>query len=95
MGLAGILDHDQRTPLGDIRQVLQVGELAVEVNRHHVCRLAGCAVDLSHIEPIVVFADVHDDRPSARLQNRFEARRKGRRRDDHARPRRECGGEEA
>ena len=51
---------------------------------HHMRCTCGRCLGLRDVQVVVVVADVDDDRPSARLEDRFEGRGEGARRNDHA-----------
>ena len=84
MCLAGVLDEEQASCLGNPPQRQQVGCMTVEVDRQQCSSLPpDCRCRSGRIEAVVVLGDVGDDRHRARLRHRLERRHERRRRNDH------------
>ena len=95
MGLAGILDHGQIVPRGEVGQPAHVDHLPVEMDGKDRPRAAGQRrLHRREIDPVVRLGDVDEDRLQARLHDRFGRGDERHRREHDLRPRFEVQGHE-
>jgi len=82
--LGGVFDHDQIVAVGDRVDLVHVGRLPVQADRHDGLGARGDGgLDLGGVDVAGVRLDIHENRLGAEQHNYFCSRDKGERRGDH------------